>query len=44
MGEWINTLGKAAEGQRYYIIQVNNDESLNKIAGNREERMDFGDI
>lgn len=43
MGEWINTLGKAAEGQSYYIIQVN-DESLNKIAGKGEERMDFRDI
>lgn len=44
MGEWINMLGKAAEGQSYYIIQVENDENLNKIAGKGEERMDVRDI
>lgn len=39
MAEWIDVLGKVAEGQSYYIIQVENYENLNRIGG---ERMDFG--
>ena len=35
-------LGKVAEGQSYYIIQVENYENLNRIGGERKERMDFG--
>lgn len=37
-------LGKAAEGQSYHIIQVENDENLNKIGEKGEERMDLRDI
>lgn len=44
MGKWINMLGKAAEGQSYHIIQVENDENLNKIGEKGEERMDLRDI
>ena len=44
MDDQINMLGKAAEEQGYYIIQVENNENLNKIGGKREERMDLWDI
>ena len=39
MDDWINMLGKAAEEQGYCIIQVENNENLNKIGGKGEERM-----
>lgn len=41
MDDWINMLGKAAEE---HIIQVENNENLNKIGGKGEERMDLWDI
>ena len=44
MDEWINMLGKAAEEQGYYIIQVENNENLNQTGGRGEERMDLWDI
>ena len=37
-------LGKAAEEQGYYIIQVENNENFNKMGGKGEERMDLCDI
>ena len=31
MTEWINMLGKVSERQSYYIIELENDENLNKF-------------